>query len=281
MRIFGNFGQAIHKLQEQMKSFGQPVHTEKWQGMDISKMPEMSTFEMLNVSFQVPMSEDESIDRTLKNWRNDIRPNTPWADDHFLERIGRQPLNPGVQWANWPYSKSADRFRDINQQFTHTYMERIWPKFAGHTDGGLIDARFTGTNETANRGYRYRYGDLDDVVALLSREPQTRQAFLPLWFPEDTGVVHGGRVPCTLGYHFIMRGNFLHVVYWLRSCDMVRHFRDDIYLALRLTQWVLNELRKQDPITWNPIKLGMYTMHMTSFHIFVNDYRTLYGKGSK
>ena len=30
-----------------------------------------------------------------------------------------------------------------------------------------------------------------DVIDLLEREPFTRQAYLPIWFPEDTGAFHG------------------------------------------------------------------------------------------
>ena len=66
------------------------------------------------------------------------------------------------------------------------------------------------------------YGDLDDVVTLLTNDPLTRQAFLPMWFPEDTGVVHGTRVPCSLGYHFMQRDGRLSITYYIRSCDIVR-----------------------------------------------------------
>ena len=76
---------------------------------------------------------------------------------------------------------------------------------------------------------------------------------------------------CTIGYHFIRRGDFLHVVYYIRSCDIIRHFQDDIYLACRKVIWVLEELRKRDPDNWNEVKPGMYTMHITSMHCFKSD----------
>lgn len=274
MRIHTNFSRAIDECGQALRDYSTLVHTEKWQGMAISTKPEMATYEVLNHSFKA-MIQTES----LESLAADIKPNLPWADDHFLERVGGQPLNPGVQWANWPYNRSADRFRtEGNQQFSHTYMERFWPKFAGQTDGGIIPDDFIQSMSKSNMGYRYLYGDLADVARQLALEPLTRQAFLPIWFPEDTGVLHGGRVPCTLGYHFIMRGGFLHVVYYLRSCDFVRHFRDDIYLAVRLLLWVLNEARRINPDEWANVQPGLYTMHMTSLHIFKNDYRALFGK---
>jgi hypothetical protein len=100
----------------------------------------------------------------------------------------------------------------------------------------------------------------------MRKEPFTRQAFLPLWFPEDTGVVHGERVPCTIGYHFIRRGDWVHVVYYIRSCDFFRHFKDDIYLCAKKVFWLIDKLKEIDPDNWNHVKPGMLTMHITSLH---------------
>jgi hypothetical protein len=262
VKLYGGFDSAISGETEAMRSLSRLVHTEKWQGMDISKKPEMATYELLNRSFQVPIrSQDPAV------LAAEIKPNLPWADDHFYERVGGEPLNPGVQWANWPYAKSADRFRDGGGIFTHTYMERYWPKFAACPTDTM-------------QGIRYGYGDAYDVIELLHREPNTRQAYLPVWFPEDTGALHGGRLPCTLGYHLIHRDGFLHIVYYLRSCDLVRHFRDDIYLTVRLLLWMLGELRLLDE-RWNSVKPGFYTMHITSLHIFRADWRSLFGAERK
>jgi hypothetical protein len=105
----------------------------------------------------------------------------------------------------------------------------------------------------------------------MSREPFTRQAFLPIWFPEDTGSVTGERVPCTIGYHFIRRGDWVHVVYYIRSCDFFRHFRDDIYLCAKKVFWLIEKLREKDPENWNHIKPGMLTMHITSLHAWASE----------
>src|SRR5690606_3302482 len=157
-----------------------------WQGIDVSDNPGLATYEALHYSFSA------RIPPTLEELRTQVKPNLPWADDHFEERVGGKPLNPGEQYKNWPHYKN-DQFRTEDQKFTHTYMERFWPKYAGE---GPVHP---------NQGIRYPYGDLDDVVDLLRRDPLTRQAYFPVWFPEDTGAVHGGRVPCTIGYHFLFR----------------------------------------------------------------------------
>jgi thymidylate synthase len=75
-----------------------------------------------------------------------------------------------------------------------------------------------------------------------------------------------------LGYHFIMRQNRLHCVYYLRSCDFIRHFRDDVYLTLRLQLWVLEKCRLACPeMDWENIIPGTLTMHITSLHCFQTD----------
>lgn len=248
------FQGLLENLTRRMKQAPQ-VEQRRWQGVDVSKDPSARCYELQNVVFEVPLCGIEDLD----HWRKQIEPNLPWADDHFLERVGGEPLNPGVQWANWPWASSADKHRK-DQIFNHTYMERLWPKMAR-------------TNQP-HRGIGWEYGDLNDLVDLLLRDPYTRQAWIPLFFPEDTGWGDGGRKPCTLGYQLLLREGKLGIFYPLRSCDFVRHFRDDIYLAVRLLLWVLDKLRQKD-VFWEDVRAGNYAMWMTSLHVFENDRRLI------
>ena len=262
MIVTSNLQAAVQDAVRRLVDYGQPVQTEKWQGLDISKSPQYAMHELLFHSFR------STIPNTPAELAKLVQPNMPWAEDHFLERVSGKPLNPGVQYKNWPYYKhnpSNDRHRVVDERFTHTYMERFWPKHAGQEERCCCaDHADDALGGPTNTGIRFAYGDLQDVIDLLAREPDTRQAYLPVWFPEDTGVVHGGRVPCTLGYHFISRGKFLHVVYYIRSCDIVRHFRDDIYLCGRLAQHVL-EKTGMGPAG---CRVGSIAMHITSLHCF-------------
>ncbi len=163
---------AIDQAHGAMKYLSSPVHTQKWQGMDIQGKPEMATYELLHYSLMVMDTPHDQ--ETLAE---QVKPNLPWAEDHFQERVGGLPLNPGVQWARWPYGKSADRFRtEGDQQFSHTYMERLWPRMAGMTHGGILpeDRESLGKLQAMSHfGIRYPYGDLDDVVTQLAMEPDT------------------------------------------------------------------------------------------------------------
>lgn len=252
------------------------VSNERWQGVDVRNDPAANMHELQNVNFEVDLGGIEDLD----HWRNDIRPNLPWADDHFAERVGGEPLNPGVQWKHWPWGRSADKFRGIDEMFNHTYMERLWPRYARRTAGGKLDrvekgARRTTDGARPRRGIAWEYGDLQSIVDLLVGEPSTRQAWIPLFYPEDTGYGDGGRKPCTLGYQFLVRNGSISIWYPLRSCDLVHHFQDDCYLAVRLLLWVLSMCRAAYPAYWNAVVPGTYSMHMTSLHTFENDWRKL------
>lgn len=270
MRVFPSFAHAIINLESQFSSSAYEVKTEKWQGLSTSGKPELAMYELLNTNFAVPLRGIEDLD----HWKADIGPNLPFADAHFSERVSGVPSNPGEAWKIWPWGHAADKHRTENEKFTHTYQERFWPKGAGDPERRYSEL---GPNM---HGIRYPYGDLDDVVQLLHREPLTRQAFFPIWFPEDTGVVHGGRVPCTLGYHFINRHDYLHISYYIRSCDFVRHFRDDCYFTVCLALWVLERLRRLDT-RWDAVKPGLFRMDIVSLHMFVNDYIQKFGSRKK
>lgn len=187
----------------------------------------------------------------------------PWAEDHFAERIGGLPLNPAPSFLHWPWHGASHAHDHVSAGvFDHTYPERMWPRLAG-PEGSARDY------SQPLEGVRYEYGDLSDVVALLGRDPFTRQAYLPIWFPEDTGSRDGQRVPCSLGYHFLRQRSSLDLHYTLRSCDLTRHFRNDLYLASRLLQYVAARLR----MNWNdpwPTPGKLY-ITINNLHVFEPD----------
>jgi hypothetical protein len=264
-----SFADAIHRTRAYLVHNGRRVDTGHWQGVTTEGKPDLQTVELLGVAFecQVPQSQGQL--------QVEIQPNLPWADDHFAERVSRDPSNPGEQYKNWPWWRpEMEEFtasRDVTKfQFTHTYQERYWPRFAGE------DPHF---EREGAHGIRYSYGDLDDVVSQLLRQPYTRQAWLPIFFPEDTGAVHGGRVPCTLGYQFMLRNDRLHMWYVIRSCE---------YLSARLLLWVLGELQQRSEearqfltegtgfedhseTLWDRVKPGIFHFHCFSMHYHRGD----------
>jgi hypothetical protein len=266
--IYGNFKDAIKASVRRLVDAGVEVHPNNWQSMDVSQRKEALMKELLAVQFQVAMPDDLDEPTVIAQIQAELKPNLPWADKHFeLERVSREPINPGVTWEIWPWANSANQFKQ-GGQFDHSYAERYWPKWAGYTPDGSLDAKYI-FPEHPRHGIRDRVGDLDDIVARLHQDPTTRQAVLSVWHPEDQSP-SGRRVPCSLIYQFVVRNGYLHVLYAIRSCDAYRHFRDDLYLTARLALWVLLELRKRDS-SWDNCSLGLFTITIGSFHCFVND----------
>lgn len=251
-----------------------PVDVGQWQGLDIRGDASKVTWEIREAVLELGMPETMSEAQQL------ISPNLPWAEDHFQERVGHRPLNPPPSNEWWPFTQ-ADHVDHVDKEgkFSHTYPERFWPKHAGHDrcncphaaelEDGKSDGYYTHhwpCHYGDRRGVRFEYGDLDDVVRRLVKSPLTRQAYLPVWFPEDTGAPEGERVPCSIGYHFMIREGRLHISYTIRACDFMRHFKDDVYMAIRLGQWVRGRLD-----AFPGLEMGELTMHIGSFHIFNGD----------
>lgn len=249
----------VHRFLQQ----GEEVNVGEWQSRQVQDPNLATMIELRDTSFTY------HIVGGLVDLQERIQPNLPWAEDHFLERVSGEPLNPPPSESYWPFAQQGNAAHKTKEEkFSHTYPERFWPKRAGER---YSEASSSIAHALAdNGGIRYKYGDLNDVVEQLRKSPHTRQAYLPVWFPEDTGAVHGGRVPCTLGYLFNIRKNRVHMVYYIRSCDFLRHFPDDVYMAGRLLQWMVETLDCG-------YKTGDLTMHMNSFHVFKGDRGRLEG----
>lgn len=243
----------------------EPFSAGTWQQLDVSHSRSHDTYEIQHLTFFYPMPNTamQAIDY--------IRPDLPWAEGHFRERVAGEAVNPGDWHHRWPYHAGQVDLHQHGGRYEHNYMERFWPKEAGLDD--VSGPRGWRGYNGAMHGYRFRIGDLGDIVELLLLEPNTRQAYLPVWFPEDTGVVDGQRVPCTLGYHFMIREDKLHLSYHMRSCEAYRHFTNDVYMAVRLAQWMVDELNAHQELRGGTRRLVPGDLHMTaaSFHGFVGD----------
>lgn len=259
--------QLIRDTGEKLLDEGEKVEVPTWQALDVRDMPQGSTHELTDVTLHFTLPAD-----SISELQRRVEPNLPWAENQFRERVEGVPLNPGETYKEWPWAHRLNEHKEQGE-FSHTYMERYWPKQAGNILKGFPPGPKR-EGALQNVGLRYAYGDLEDLIRLLHREPTTRQAYLPVFFPEDTGAVSGERVPCTLGYLFSMRKGKLNITYHIRSCDFLRHFRDDVYMTARLCQWVCNEaFPPSESIDRGEglILPGRLTMHIGSLHVFEGD----------
>lgn len=236
---------AINQTIKKVVSMGFESPAGIWQGVDSFKDMNMKVIINENFSVPIPLHKD-LMEHTAAD--------EEWVNMHFAERVSGIPSNPGSSFRIWPYANfknKGDAFKNTeDEKFSHTYMERFWPKHA---------------NDKFQSGIRFNYGDLHDVITQLNDNPLSRQAYLPIFFPEDTGATEGQRVPCTLGYHFFIWDNRLHINYYIRSCDIYRHFRNDMYFTAMLAHWVLLKLEVPG------LKMGTMNIMIANLHVFVND----------
>lgn len=269
----------MHELARGLHHDAHKVSSLTWQSQSTASKPGMaSTWELEDVGIEMAVPGLVHQQQAL------VKPNLPWAEMHFNERISGIPMNPPPSHELWPFAQSSNQEHREGGKFSHTYPERFWPKHGGlaHSPSHCSKSNTSVMVPDDHRDYcdlgpkfglRFAYGDLSDVVNLLVNDPTTRQAYLPVWFPEDTGAVSSQRVPCTLGYQFRIRNGRLNCTYGMRSCDYLRHMRDDIYMAMRLMRWVADEAMNRHQKMY--LELGSLAMFIGSLHIFEGDRPTM------
>ena len=243
-----NIKDKIKVTKHELYANGIVRENNKWQGIEV----EQRLWEIFNYHFSmtIPESRDELAEQT--------KANLPWAEAHFQERVGGFPLNPGNEYKNWPFYKGMDNDKEFRQdgdgeQFSHSYMERMWCK--------LIEPELP--ESESRKGIRYEYGDFDDFIRRIKENPYGRQNYFSIWHPEDQSL-GDRRLPCTLGYWFNIVNNELFCTYHIRSCDIFRHFHNDIYMTGRLMHYVRDELKSVIP----DLKMGLLHMWIGSLHCF-------------
>lgn len=158
-----------------------------------------------------------------------------WVEAEFEERVREFPMNPGDAWK-------------IRQD--------VWEEF-------LVRGQF---EYTYNERLNYR-NNLDTIINELKRNNDSRQAWLPVFSPDDLQGIGGGfRLPCTLGYQFVIREGLLHIIYNQRSADIFTHFGNDVALAWRLKNYVAEKVGVQS---------GYLYHNITSFHAYQKDWGKL------
>lgn len=164
-----------------------------------------------------------------------LNPTQPWADGEFFERTSNTPMNPGEA-----YKLRDDVWNEFlhDGKFSYTYPERMYLK-------------------------------LERVIEEALRHPNSRQLYLSIWDPKVDTYRAGEqvRIPCSLGYLFQIRRGQLDITYFMRSCDFVTHFQNDVYLATKLMIYVAKRLG---------VKPGNFTHYVGSMHVYKKDVKDVF-----
>ena len=172
-----------------------------------------------------------------------VKDTLEWNKAEFKERIDNIGNNPGEA-----YKLREDVWKPflVRGKFHYTYSNRI-------------------------------KGQLQANINELARNPNTRQVIIQIHDRNrDQDLMGGkGRIPCSMYYQFLIRGNQLDIIYNMRSCDFFTHFRNDIWQAVALQNYIRNmvDLRmSQNKSIFTHLVSGKLVMQINSLHGFRKDF---------
>ena len=229
-RMYLDFVEAQNEIKRDLAELGVSVHPETMQDIYVADNPDFETKELANYIYVVLDPDYTKIEGVHEDWVI-----AEWSD-----RL-TGGLNPGHAWKTrrdvWvPFLHSKDRSGQLSPtagRFAYTYSDRMGGKH------------------------------LQFIIDELKRHPTSRQLWLPVWDRLTDEKRRGEqRVPCSLGYWFVLRDKKLHLTYVMRSCDFHTHYPNDVALASIMLKFVADN-------TGHPV--GTLTHFIGSLHVYAKD----------
>lgn len=214
--------EAIEEIKRDLAEMGITVKPATMQDKYVLGNPDYETLELQNYCYTILDAKANEVPGVSQ----------PWADAEFKERVMEGFSNPGE---------------------AYKLREEVWDEF-------LHDGKFAYTyNERLNHN-----DQLTKIVNRLREDPDSRQLWISLWDPSIDPNHLGGvsRVPCSLGYGLQVREGKLNLHYVMRSCDFATHFRNDVYLAMKLLEYVAD---------LTGFEVGSFTHTIFSLHVYQKD----------
>ena len=227
MRIYENFKEMLSEVQRDVVELGTRVSSESVQNIQ-GVGEEYDMKEIIGYSYE--LTDVETYASSFSH--REIQ----WLALEFKERVDLRHINPGEAWKY--RSEVWEAFLNNEGKFDYTYNERI----------------------------RRQLGTL---IGELRKRPNTRQAVMTIYSPGKDMVYLGGyrRIPCSLSYQFLRRRGHLYMVYNMRSCDVMTHFKFDVALACMLLIHVAKK---------TGAGVGSLIHNIGSLHIFKKDMRGIF-----
>jgi thymidylate synthase len=151
-----------------------------------------------------------------------------FCEADFADRMNLTPVNPGTA-IKYDISGVLRPYLNEHGYLSYTYSERI-------------------------------YYQISPIIYLLRSYPNTRQAFMSVWDPnEDIDALEIDRVPCSIGYHFLIRNDKLIMIYIMRSLEISRCLGNDLYTASKMLEYVAEQVG---------VAPGYIQFNIGSAHIF-------------
>ena len=223
MRIYTNWEECLEETKRDLAEMGILVKPKSMQDKIIEGNEDYETKELQNYSYTLLNADSSKITGVIQ----------PWADKEFEERVDKRGyVNPGVAWLE---------------------RKEIWTEYMH--EGKMA--------YTYNERF-FRNRQLEKIIMRLKEDHDSRQLWLSVWDPNEDPDKLGGvsRVPCSLGYNFQYRDGVLNIHYIMRSCDFSTHFINDVYLGIKLLEYVAEKAG---------LPVGNFTHTMFSLHVYKKD----------
>ena len=227
MRFYSTFIEAQNEIKRDIAELGVLVHPETMQDIYVKDNPDYETKELANYIYTV----------TKPNYTEIEGVHEEWVMQEWQDRLAGN-LNPGRSWGKrrdvWvPFLENEYLAHRQPGRFAYTYSQRMGGKH------------------------------MQAIIDELAVHPTSRQLYLPVWDRQHDADRRGKRrVPCSLGYWFVQRGNYLNLTYMMRSCDFMTHYANDVALATIMLEHVAIESGYQP---------GTFTHYIGSFHAYKKD----------
>ena len=237
MRIFANCEELLSEIRRDVWEMGVIVKPNTMQNLVVKGNPDFETKEIINYSYTLLSVEDSPKFFADKE-------SEEWVKEEFLERITKDgmglPHNPGKAWL---------------------IRKHVWTQFL---------VRFLSGKEGFDYTYSERFGEhsaIQRIILEIGKNPDSRQLILSVWDRNDITVIGGKkRVPCSIFYQILVREGGIIVIYNQRSCDVVTHFFNDVYLAWELGVYIAEN---------TGYKMVRLVHNIGSLHCYAKDFSTL------
>lgn len=231
MRIYQSCYEMVREVEREIAEMGITYQTQTVQDKHVGDDLDFMTKELVGYVYQLSRYDD--LEALLDYMKMPVN----WVAAETAERLNLSlsDKNPGTAYKErWEFWNEYLR----NGVFAYSYPERY-------------------------------HWQIPYIIRELIYKPNTRQAMLMMYSAERDIMGWGGqdRVPCSISYQFIRRGDQLDIIYNQRSCDFINFFASDVVITIELLKYIANAVG---------IKPGFFIHMIGSLHAFAKDLKGVF-----